>query len=96
MTTTEPRRRVADAEALGYWPADWPLPSVITDTVLRLVLGISEATFYRWKKAQRFHVLEVQEKTIAAGTRYSGTLVDRYRHGTWTYAQTFGAGRRRS
>lgn len=81
--------RIAEAQRLGYWPYDWPLPSVLNDVVLRLVLGIAESTFYRLKKLHRFRPLEVQIDLVR-GTRYSGSLVDQFRKGQWTHARSFG------
>lgn len=93
MTTAierdDARDRIAEATRLGYWPNDWALPSLCTDAVLRLVLGVSWSTFYRLKKLRRFRDLEVQ-LDVVSGTRYSGLLVDHLRKRQWTHARSFG------
>lgn len=83
-----------DSTALDYWPADKPLPSVLTDRQLRLVLGpMSEGHFYRLKKQGKFRALETQLR-VTSTTRYCGVLVARLRDHSWTHAQAFGGKRR--
>lgn len=76
--------RIRQAERLGFWPSDWPLPSIVSDGVLRLVLGISWASFYRYKKARRFDVFKTKV-SLSGSAEYSGLLVDQLRRGESPY-----------
>jgi hypothetical protein len=74
------------------WPFDKPLPSVMAPRVLRQVLGVRPALFYRNQKRGLYRFLEVQ-RPIGVN-RYSGYLVDLYRRGE--SVARFGIGSRRS
>lgn len=83
---------VSDRAALGYWPLDKPLPILLTDNDLRLVLGISWAQFYKLKKLRRFKSLEPTEQ-FTSTPRYCGSLVAAFASRRSTHAGTFGAKR---
>lgn len=78
---------------LGYWPLGRPIPALLTDKQFASVLGLSEATFYRWKKAGRFRRFAVQPSLSPRHTRYSGDLVASYLRGQGSEARTFGGKR---
>lgn len=78
---------------LGYWPLSRPFPTLMTDADLRLVFGIHEATFYRWKKAGKFDRFKVSPPISLRHTYYSGARVRDYVLGEWTEARVFGAKR---
>lgn len=80
--------QIEEATRLGYWPFDWPLPSVLSDGILRLVLAMAESTFYAHKKRGAFQKFLVQP--AVGNDKYSGVVVDRYRRGEFTFATSFG------
>jgi hypothetical protein len=77
--------------AIETWPSDRPLPSVFGPAVLRQVLGVRRAIFYRNQKRGLYRCFEVRRPLGV--NRYSGHLVDQYRRGE--SVARFGLGSRR-
>lgn len=80
------------SDQLGCWPLSEPFPALLTDSQLMRVFGISVTQFYALKKLNRFAFLEVQPRLLKR-TRYSGSKVEQYVRGEFSFAQSFG-GRR--
>lgn len=74
---------------LGYWPQSVPLPVLLTDAQLQLVLQISSSRFYQLKKLGRFRMLEAKPALVTR-SRYCPRLVRDYIEGRWTFAEAFG------
>lgn len=72
---------VARVYELGYWPTDLPIPSIVRDKHLIVILGISSSWFYRRKALGHFRMFEVTPQFPGSDTLYSGSLIEKWRAG---------------
>lgn len=63
--------------SIGRWPADEPLPVVLTDRDLMRVLGVSPRTFYQRKSEGTYDGL-ICYPPLTKTTRYSSVLVRKW------------------